>query len=630
MIEFLKMSWTIFGLKAPWFSWVAAIALLSWPIYEIMRLFFVFRVQKKNLETATRKIEAIRKEHAFRGNEGLSVAGLDKLQLHFQAMPIFKPIWQSFQSILIYRKDKRGDSDQVWTTESADKYFSESALLDPQINRKFFLSIPGIVTGTGLLFTFLAILIALLDVRIAETKVVGLEGLIGGLSGKFVSSVAALFSATVFLCLEKALFYRFNLKRQTLTSAIDNLIPRLSTTQVMADIQYEIAEQTGAFKIFNADLATKLKNSFNESMGPTLERMVIAIEELNQLIRAAEQNKQESIAGEIESLLRNLEYSIVTALEKMGSDFNTSLSGSTQGQFNKVAEIIGSTGTFLEGLNSQFASSQEVLRSLIEMANKSTSELMAQTTRSATDSSARMESVLLNLTSDLSEKVSKLSEQMIRTIEETSLKSTETAGDLIQEVGNVSARNVEQLSRLLEKHESELNRVENLEGVLEKMLMQFNGAIENHGNITRDLKQAANHVSSSVESFAAIAGKIKETQNSMQTVTTLVTTQIQSLGNANQQQKEVWNNIYEAMKRYEEIFYKVDNNAKTLLQQVGQNMNVFADTTKKHFDTIVSIADNHMSSAVGKLAGSIEELQEQLDELQTVVNDIINMMKKVR
>lgn len=630
MIEFLKMSWTIFGLKAPWFSWVAAIALLSWPIYELMRLFFVFRGQKKNLGTATRKIEAIRKEHTLRGNEGLSVAALDKLHLHFQAMPVFKPIWQSFQSILIYRKDNRGDSDQVWATESAGQFFSESNLLDPQVNRKFFLSIPGIVTGTGLLFTFLAILVALLDVRIAETKVVGLEGLIGGLSGKFVSSVAALFSATVFLCLEKALFYRFNLKRQILVSAIDNLIPRLSTTRVMADIQHEIAEQTGAFKIFNADLATKLKNSFNESMGPTLERMVLAIEELNQLIMKAEQNKQDSIAGEIESLLRNLERSIVTALEKMGSDFNTSLSGSTQGQFNKVAEIIGSTGTFLEGLNSQFASSQEALKSLIELANKSTSELMEQTARSATDSSEKMESLLLNLTSDLSEKVTKLSEQMIRTIEETSLKSTGTAGELIQEVGNVSARNVEHLSRLLEKHESELNRIEDLEGVLEKMLMQFNGAIENHGNITRDLKQVANHVDSSVESFAAIAGKIKETQTSMQTVTNLVTTQIQSLGNANQQQKEVWNNIYEAMKRYEEVFYKVDNNAKTLLQQVGQNMNVFADTTKKHFDTVVSIADNHMSTAVKKIAGSIEELQEQLDELQTVVNDIINMMKKVR
>lgn len=61
-----------------------------------------------------------------------------------------------------------------------------------------------IVTGFGLLITFVAILVALRDVNIDKNnEVQGLPNLIGGLSGKFVSSIAALLAATVYALIEK-------------------------------------------------------------------------------------------------------------------------------------------------------------------------------------------------------------------------------------------------------------------------------------------------------------------------------------------------------------------------------------------------------------------------------------------
>lgn len=59
-------------------------------------------------------------------------------------------------------------------------------------------------TGFGLLITFVAILVALRDVNIDKNNdVQGLPNLIGGLSGKFVSSIAALLAATVHALIEK-------------------------------------------------------------------------------------------------------------------------------------------------------------------------------------------------------------------------------------------------------------------------------------------------------------------------------------------------------------------------------------------------------------------------------------------
>jgi len=161
------------------------------------------------------------------------------------------------------------------------------------LNRSFFAAIPGIVTGAGLLITFLAILVALLDVKIVDVgtvskQVEGMETLIHGPSGKFVSSIAALAAATIFLLSEKPIFHRLAKSQLRLVAVIDGLIPRLSATRVLSDLQQDISQQSTAFRHFNADLSTKLRQGFSESMRPTIERMVRAIEDLNQMLRSAE------------------------------------------------------------------------------------------------------------------------------------------------------------------------------------------------------------------------------------------------------------------------------------------------------------------------------------------------------
>jgi uncharacterized phage infection (PIP) family protein YhgE len=88
----------------------------------------------------------------------------------------------------------------------------------------------------------LAILVALLDVRIdtQTNQIEGLPLLIEGLSGKFVSSIAALLAATIFLLMEKRLAHRLSKGRLRLISSIDALMPRLSSIRVLADLQRNI------------------------------------------------------------------------------------------------------------------------------------------------------------------------------------------------------------------------------------------------------------------------------------------------------------------------------------------------------------------------------------------------------
>jgi hypothetical protein len=161
--------------------------------------------------------------------------------------------WNGYASTIVVRSNGAGE-EQFWASESADGIFTESAIGEGRLNRAFYNSLPSVVTSTGLLFTFLAILVALVDVRIdtQTNQIQGLPLLIEGLSGKFVSSIAALLSATIFLLLEKTLAHRLSKVRLRLVSSIDALVPRLSSTRVMADIHCDIGAMAKL-----ATLATK-------------------------------------------------------------------------------------------------------------------------------------------------------------------------------------------------------------------------------------------------------------------------------------------------------------------------------------------------------------------------------------
>ena len=120
------------------------------------------------------------------------------------------------------------------------------------------------------MFTFLAILVALLDVRIENNQVTGLALLIEGLSGKFVSSIAALSAATSSSCSRNSNYIVFRQNWTSLADSLDRVSCTLTEIQLLAELQQDMGEQSIAFRSFNADLSGRLKQSFSESMGPTL------------------------------------------------------------------------------------------------------------------------------------------------------------------------------------------------------------------------------------------------------------------------------------------------------------------------------------------------------------------------
>lgn len=631
-LDLLKHTTTLGGLHAPTFTWIAAVLIPLFTFYFLLRLVLDVRHQSQQHKSLIRKMLNVQKGVVFGPKDGLSLSTYEALTRAFNAAPALKNAWRVFSGHMILRRNSHGE-EQMWASQSSADVFSDSAILDPYVNHAFYSAVPGMTTGAGLLFTFLAILVALLDVRSEQSRVLGLELLIQGLSGKFLSSIAALSSATIYIFVEKKVFHKIARSRQTLTEMIDIVVPQISPTQILADLSRDISEQSTAFRSFNTDLSQKLKTSFSESMGPTLARMVSTIEELNQMLRAAEAQKQESITGSLDSLLNRLEISMSESLRQMSNGFRESISGSAMTEFQRVTESLGGTAALLEKMNAQSMLTQAALSELVQFAKSSASEqieigrnqvqdltevlrgLMVQMNETAGSSVNKMAATLTTVVHDLSNRVNELGDKMSDSILNSAGLATGAASEIISKADQWTTRSAEQLADLLEAHRSELGIVKDLRGALEESLVRFQQALSQYAAVSSNVDRMVSEANATVASISGAVKNIRETHEAVQRVAAFAAKQVESLSDGNREQQAVWGRIRSSMEEYEAMFGRVESNAGRLLDNIGQHLTNYIQVSQRGFEGLVKTSDEHFRNATTKLGTSVEQLDEVLQDL---------------
>ena len=560
----------------------------------------------------------------------------------FSDNPFITFPWRSFKAKLIRRgvpgAESEGsyDKEQIWSSCSAASVYSEHLSFGNGFNKQRFVAIPGILTGIGLLVTFMAILIGLLDVKILDNKVHGLEGLIGGLSGKFISSIAALLSASVFMLIEKVVFYKMNTKRLSFIDALDTLIPIRTDAHFLNELCQTMQSQDEAFRTFNTDLSIKLTNSVSESMGPILERVASSIDELNNLSRASqaailealkESNNtgQGVITANIEKLLTQLQVSLASSIKDMSKEFNKSLTGSAQGQFDDVVKSIGQTAAILSGMNTQFIDTQGELKELIELSKVSTKDQL-------TEGAAELKIMVNNLDgfmSAIETRFASLSDVMQKSIEDSAAKSSLATNGIMTKVGELNQQSVERFMEVLSKHEGQLDRVDKLKETLQSAVAGFETYVTGYNEINAGMRYVAEDVKIAMNSLTLSVQKMKESQDSIKEVAVLAASQVKELNTSQINQIETWQNIETSMGRYRDVFQEVETSASHVLSDINLHMQQFASATQDHFNKTVTVANDHVFNAVGQLAVSISGLSEKLEDLEEVVEKISTIKSKL-
>ncbi|MEI6847319.1 MAG: hypothetical protein WCK32_04660 [Chlorobiaceae bacterium] len=635
--DFLQFSFVIAGIKAPWISWVAAVLLILWPGYE---LYHLYRLKERNRNALVKAIETINElaeKFSIKGSDGRDALVIGRLDKMFEESPALTFPWRLFKAKLIRRVlDCGDDRTQVWASCSAGSLYGEHLSFGPGFNKSRFVALPGILTGIGLLVTFMAILIGLLDVKILDNKVHGLEGLIGGLSGKFISSIAALFAASIFMLIEKSVFYQMNSYRLSFIDSMDTLFPVRTDAHFLDELCQTMKSQDAAFRSFNSDLSIGLRSNITESMTPILGKVVAAIDELKELTRGSQaellgvlKNAKESehgvITGKIEELLKDLKDSLASSIKEMSKEFNKSLTGSAQDQFNNVVTQIGHTAEILGGMNSQFTGTQDALKELIELSKVSTQSQLSE-------GSEELKKMVHNLDASMSTietRFAGLSDAMQKSIEGSAATSSLAADGIMTKVGELNKQSVEKFMEVLSRHEGQLDRVDQLKETLHKAVEEFGTYVTGYNEINAGMRYVAGDVKLAMESLTSSVEKMRETEASVKKVAELAAEEVAELNASQALQVKTWENIETSMVNYQEIFEKVEASAANVLSDISQNLQKFSSATQDHFNKTVTVANDHVANAVGQLGAAIEGLTEKLEDLEDLVEEISTIKNKL-
>ena len=430
---------------------------------------------QKHLRSLTAALRGLTDANPRESRHGLTAEKLDEFRVTLAKLEGLPKEWWTRIDHTIALYVNQEEEEGWFLTERARTLLPFDVVVAQNFHAATFGAIPGILTGLGLTGTFIAILLALYGVHYDELNTVkpvsGMEGLINGLSGKFLSSIIALLLSIAFTLREKAIARSLRRSYDTFVSAISDAIPHLSTSRILLDIHRFSAKQTVSVSNISSEVVDRLTNAFNnrvvpglasgmssgvaekmeDLLSPTMDRMVGSLDSLQAAIVRLESQKQDSVTGEFERMAKALEQSISQALSNMGREFRDALSGSARDEFGNVQGTLEATRHVISEMNAQFVQMQTALSVIIAKAEETTTDQL-KTGREQTEALSALMHGLMNKLQETAElNISSVQTQLTRVVSDLTEKVTGLSIDMMDAAKDMASHSQQSASTIIEK-----------------------------------------------------------------------------------------------------------------------------------------------------------------------------------
>ncbi len=257
--EFLIRDVAFFGgPSSPMLSWLGVFGMLFFFLWHVRKLKVEVSSVQRGFERVCPKLIALAQERgdvdrdrfahgtdkaartqARRGVESSMRSDCHDLEVlddELNKEPLFRGAWAQYRTTLILEHVPWFLEPRVFSTRRAEDVLTPEVLMRNRINFSFYQQFPALMTSLGLLLTFLALFVGLGKLHAEGSEIVGIQGLINGLAGKFLTSIVGLMVANVFTFIERPMVARLMQTHHTFLGLIDQLFPRKSMEQMLEQL----------------------------------------------------------------------------------------------------------------------------------------------------------------------------------------------------------------------------------------------------------------------------------------------------------------------------------------------------------------------------------------------------------
>ena len=517
-------------------------------------------------------------------------------QYNVRAAETFGLPWTEFVETLVLPAP--GSSDLIRNTGEVSRYLNDASIIFPRISFGFYQSVPNLLTGLGILGTFIGLAFG---VGAASTGLASsdpgeitssLQQLLAGASLAFLTSIVGIACSILFVPVEGFSSRGLHRALDDWVGAIESRLERVTPEGVALQQLEEARRAVTQLEHFNTELIFSLEKVLDEKiagrLSPQLERLLEAVEGLRedrssdagrmieQALGRFTDAMQERTGSQFEEMA-----SIVADLNRTLKDSAAGLARSQQDIYTALDAVLTTVRTSMNaGANAMTETLQQALGDVTRVMEDTSKRLAEQMTASSTAAAA-----------ELSETVGSATQDLARTGVEA---AAQISGSLhgLQASAESLAGSTRQSEQVLAGMTQFVERLDGLRGFIESAHQQIAAIAEPVGRAANEVRTASDRT----------ADTLLRTSDLVERVDTLV-------HQLNQHQESVAG----AWTRYQERFEGIDGSLATVFQQLDEGLARYCEQVK-HFsnelDKTTSKTVQELAAATGELSQSIEDLLE--------------------
>lgn len=375
---------------------------------------------------------AIKKLNDIKSNGNYT--DLEDIREKAMVSPTLKSCWDEFSDTL--HGQKKVDSQGVMqvnryrATALANSFFTEQIVISTPLKAEFYKHLPGILTGIGIIGTFLGLIFGLFTFDVSkdpEQVRSSLRNLLASVGNAFIVSLAAIGMAMWITWLEKRTINKLYTELDELCGLIDSLFEAGAGEeylQRLVDAAETSATQAMQMK---ESIVTDLKQVLTELTNQQIATMTSNSQQLSQSIG-------DSITQGLVDPLTKISEAVQTVGNSQGEGV-TKLLTDVMSRF--ATEMDGMFGSQMRGMNEMLVQTANTIQNASHRFEQLASQIQQAGSGAADAMSKRVEEALLNMQNaqaSSNEQMRLFAEQLKQNISQGQTESSELTKSLVKEL----------------------------------------------------------------------------------------------------------------------------------------------------------------------------------------------------
>lgn len=502
--------------------------------------------------------------------------------------------WKEFVETLVLPTP--GSDEPIRNTQSVSRYLNDTSIIFPKISFDFYRSVPNLLTGFGILGTFVGLATGVGAASAGLTSgdsalVTGsLRQLLGGASLAFVTSVFGISSSMVFVFFERHISRRLHLAVDDWVKSIESCVNRVTSEGVALEQLKQAERAADQLEKFNTDLIfsleTALENKVASQLSPQLDRLVEAVQGLRadrssdagemiaEVLRQFTNAMQERTGSEFDEMA-----AIVSGLNRTLRDATDGMAKSQRDIHAALDEVVSTVKTSMDdGANAMTETLRQSLQEVAREMATASSQLADQLTTSSHAATAALQETVGAATNDLTESAVDAASRISR-----SLRGLEGAAVSLD-------RSTRQSERVLADMTTFVDRINALRETIDMSQRRIADAAAPIARAARQIEAASDRTASTVTSTNALVDRIGSSVDKLEGHQSEVT---------------------EAWTRYQDRFEGIDNSLALVFRQIDEGLSGYCDRVREFANEL----DRTTSETIQGLGGATHELSQSIEDL---------------